>query len=61
MKTAKELVKPQHKDISFGVCGEVGGDPDSVAFLQKIGLDYVSCSPYRVPAVLLTVAQMSIK
>ncbi|QSR13556.1 pyruvate, phosphate dikinase [Lactococcus sp. LG606] len=61
MKTAIELVKPQHKDINFGVCGEVGGDPDSVAFLQKIGLDYVSCSPYRVPAVLLTVAQMSIK
>jgi len=61
MKTAIELVKPQHKDISFGVCGEVGGDPDSVAFLQNIGLDYVSCSPYRVPAVLLTVAQMSIK
>ena len=61
MKTAIELVKPQHKDISFGVCGEVGGDPDSVAFLQKIGLDYVSCSPYRVPAVLLTVAHMSIK
>lgn len=61
MKTAIELVKPQHKDISFGVCGEVGGDPDSVAFLQKIGLDYVSCSPYRVPAVLLTVSQMSIK
>ncbi len=61
MKMAIELVKPQHKDISFGVCGEVGGDPDSVAFLQKIGLDYVSCSPYRVPAVLLTVAQMSIK
>ncbi len=61
MKTAIELVKPQLKDISFGVCGEVGGDPDSVAFLQKIGLDYVSCSPYRVPAVLLTVAQMSIK
>lgn len=61
MKTAIELVKPQHQEISFGVCGEVGGDPDSVAFLQKIGLDYVSCSPYRVPAVLLTVAQMSIK
>lgn len=61
MQTAIGLVKPQHKDISFGVCGEVGGDPDSVSFLQKIGLDYVSCSPYRVPAVLLTVAQMSIK
>ena len=61
MKTAIELVKPRHKDISCGVCGEVGGDPDSVAFLQNIGLDYVSCSPYRVPAVLLTVAQMSIK
>ena len=61
MQTAIALVKPQHKDISFGVCGEVGGDPDSVSFLQKIGLDYVSCSPYRVPAVLLTVAQMSIE
>ncbi|WP_270741271.1 pyruvate, phosphate dikinase [Lactococcus formosensis] len=61
MQTAIALVKPQYKDISFGVCGEVGGDPDSVSFLQKIGLDYVSCSPYRVPAVLLTVAQMSIE
>jgi pyruvate,orthophosphate dikinase len=61
MKTAVALVKPDHPEISFGVCGEVGGDPESVAFLQKIGLDYVSCSPYRVPAVLLTIAQMSMK
>lgn len=61
MQTAIERVKPQHPEISFGVCGEVGGDPESVTFLKNIGLDYVSCSPYRVPAVLLTIAQMSLK
>lgn len=61
MKTAIGLVKPEHPEISFGVCGEVGGDPEAVTFLKKIGLDYVSCSPYRVPAVLLTIAQSSTK
>ncbi|WP_251420532.1 MULTISPECIES: pyruvate, phosphate dikinase [Lactococcus] len=61
MKTAIGLVKPEYPEISFGVCGEVGGDPEAVTFLKKIGLDYVSCSPYRVPAVLLTIAQSSTK
>ncbi|MEY8536835.1 pyruvate, phosphate dikinase [Lactococcus muris] len=61
MKTAIGLVKPEYPEISFGVCGEVGGDPEAVTFLKKIGLDYVSCSSYRVPAVLLTIAQSSTK
>jgi pyruvate,orthophosphate dikinase len=42
---------------SIGVCGEVGGDPQSIAFFREIGIDYVSCSPYRVPAAWLTIAQ----
>lgn len=47
-------------DISIGVCGEVGGDPQSIAFLLDKGVHYVSCSPYRVPAAWLTIAQLSI-
>ena len=45
------------KDIKLGICGEHGGDPDSIAFCQSIGLDYVSCSPYRVPLARLAAAQ----
>ena len=37
------------KDLKCGICGEHGGDPDSIKFCQKVGLDYVSCSPFRVP------------
>ena len=44
----------------IGICGEVGGDPKSIAFFRKIGIDYVSCSPYRIPAARLAVAQASI-
>lgn len=47
-------VKP---DLSIGICGEVGGDPASIPFFQEIGVTYVSCSPYRVPAARLAVAQ----
>jgi len=57
MKAALDLVKPNNPEISFGVCGEVGGDPNSIAFMKEIGVDYVSCSPYRVPAAILTIAQ----
>ena len=44
-------------ELKVGVCGEHGGDPDSVAFFDRIGLDYVSCSPYRVPIARVAAAQ----
>jgi len=49
------------KDLKIGICGEHGGDPSSVEFCHKIGLDYVSCSPYRVPIARLAAAQVVIK
>ncbi|HEX7553176.1 MAG TPA: pyruvate, phosphate dikinase, partial [Geothrix sp.] len=48
-------------DIKLGVCGEHGGDPRSVAFFHKVGLDYVSCSPYRVPIAILAAAQAALE
>jgi pyruvate,orthophosphate dikinase len=48
-------------DIKLGICGEHGGDPDSVKFCHKIGLAYVSCSPYRVPVARLAAAQAAIE
>lgn len=48
-------------DIKLGICGEHGGDPDSIGFFQKVGLDYVSCSPYRVPIARLAAAQASVR
>ena len=47
-------------NIKLGICGEHGGDPDSVVFCHKIGLDYVSCSPFRVPVARLAAAQAAI-
>ena len=49
--------KKQNKKIKLGICGEHGGDPSSVRFCNKIGLDYVSCSPYRIPIAKLAAAQ----
>jgi pyruvate,orthophosphate dikinase len=51
-------VKP---DLKIGICGEHGGDPDSIEFCNRIGLDYVSCSPFRVPIARLAAAQATIK
>ena len=48
-------------DLKVGICGEHGGDPSSVTFCHEAGLDYVSCSPYRVPIALLAAAQAAIK
>ena len=48
-------------DIKLGICGEHGGDPKSVAFCETVGLDYVSCSPFRVPIARLAAAQASLK
>jgi pyruvate,orthophosphate dikinase len=53
--------KKQNKKIKLGICGEHGGDPKSIAFCSRIGLDYVSCSPYRVPIARLAAAQAEIK
>ncbi len=49
------------KDLKCGICGEHGGDPDSIKFCQKVGLDYVSCSPFRVPIARLAAAQAALE
>ncbi len=46
--------------LKVGICGEHGGDPDSVAFCHKVGMDYVSCSPFRVPIARLAAAQAAL-
>ena len=61
MKMAVELGKKTRPEMHCGICGEHGGDPVSVEFCHKIGLDYVSCSPFRVPIARLAAAQAAIK
>ncbi|MBB3935046.1 pyruvate, phosphate dikinase [Aureimonas phyllosphaerae] len=56
-----EKARRTRPDISLGVCGEQGGDPNSIAFFERTGLDYVSCSPYRVPIARLAAAQAAIR
>jgi len=53
--------KKQNKNIKLGICGEHGGDPKSINFCSRIGLNYVSCSPYRVPVARLAAAQAQLK
>lgn len=60
METAIKLGKPVNPKLHIGICGEHGGDPSSVEFCNKIGLDYVSCSPFRVPIARLAAAQAAI-
>ena len=60
MKMAVELGKQTRPHIHLGICGEHGGDPSSVIFCHGIGLDYVSCSPFRVPIARLAAAQAKI-
>ena len=60
MRIACELGRKKRKKIKLGICGEHGGDPDSVAFCHEIGLDYVSCSPFRVPIARLAAAQAAL-
>ena len=60
MDTALKLGRPVNPALHAGICGEHGGDPSSVEFCNKIGLDYVSCSPYRVPVARLAAAQAAI-
>ena len=61
IKMAVELGKSTRPDIHLGVCGEHGGDPASIEFFHRVGLNYVSCSPYRVPIARLAAAQAAIK
>ena len=60
MKMAVEAGKAANPKLHVGICGEHGGDPSSVEFCNKLGLDYVSCSPYRVPIARLAAAQAAI-
>jgi pyruvate,orthophosphate dikinase len=61
METALKLGRPANPNLHCGICGEHGGDPTSVEFCHQIGLDYVSCSPFRVPIARLAAAQAKIK
>ena len=60
MDMAVKLGKGQRPELHCGICGEHGGDPSSVEFCHRIGLDYVSCSPFRVPIARLAAAQAAI-
>jgi pyruvate,orthophosphate dikinase len=60
VRIATERGRKVRKDIKLGICGEHGGDPASVAFCNEIGLDYVSCSPFRVPIARLAAAQAAL-
>ncbi|HAM44159.1 MAG TPA: pyruvate, phosphate dikinase, partial [Propionibacteriaceae bacterium] len=61
VQTAVELGKQTRPDIKLGICGEHGGDPSSIEFCQQVGLNYVSCSPFRVPIARLAAAQSALK
>jgi pyruvate,orthophosphate dikinase len=60
MRIAIEKGRKTRPGIKLGICGEHGGDPDSVKFCHKLGLTYVSCSPYRVPVARLAAAQAAV-
>ena len=60
MKIGVARGRKTRPDLKVGICGEHGGDPASVAFCHEIGLDYVSCSPYRVPIARLAAAQAAL-
>ena len=60
MKTAVDKGRATRPDLELGICGEHGGDPESIAKCERIGLDYVSCSPFRVPVARLAAAQATL-
>jgi pyruvate,orthophosphate dikinase len=60
VKTAAELGRKTRPDLKLGICGEHGGDPSSIHFFARAGLDYVSCSPFRVPVARLAAAQAAL-
>ncbi|MBQ5671692.1 MAG: hypothetical protein IIV43_04990, partial [Oscillospiraceae bacterium] len=61
VEIAAKLGRGANEHLHLGICGEHGGDPSSVEFCHKVGLDYVSCSPFRVPIARLAAAQAAIK
>jgi len=61
MSLATQLGRAENKDLKIGICGEHGGDPKSIEFCHQLGLDYVSCSPFRVPVARLAAAQTALK
>ena len=61
MEMAIKLGKATRPDMHIGICGEHGGDPASIDFFQTCGMNYVSCSPYRVPVARLAAAQAAIR
>ena len=61
VKIAAEKGRATRPDIILGICGEHGGDPSSIEFCHNVGLNYVSCSPFRVPIARLAAAQAAIK
>ena len=60
MEIARDYAHKTRPDIELGICGEHGGDPESVKFCHRIGLDYVSCSPFRIPVAKLAAAQAAL-
>ena len=60
VRIAAERGRAERADVKLGICGEHGGDPSSIAFCEQVGLDYVSCSPYRVPIARLAAAQAAL-
>ena len=60
MKIAAEKGRRVKPALKLGICGEHGGDPSSIHFCESVGLDYVSCSPYRVPVARLAAAQAAL-
>jgi pyruvate,orthophosphate dikinase len=60
MQIAVEKGRKSRPDIKLGICGEHGGDPESVKFCHRLGLNYVSCSPFRVPIARLAAAQAAL-
>ena len=61
VRMGAERGRETRSDIKLGICGEHGGDPASISFFESVGLDYISCSPYRVPAARLAAAQAAIR
>jgi pyruvate,orthophosphate dikinase len=60
VETAVIKGRTTRRDLKIGICGEHGGDPASIQFFNRVGLDYVSCSPYRVPVARLAAAQAAL-
>ena len=61
IEIAVERGRGARGDLKLGICGEHGGDPDSIHLCQRIGLDYISCSPFRVPIARLAAAQAALE